>query len=140
MSILQVRKADMERKETENNQLMVMPEKEVGNYLYRKAIAYAREKNIYESLMCYVDAFLLRSEESHCDDKNWLDFFRLEFIIYLLGKKQVCCSLCEGDMIHDWLKDEYQRLMDSLSQSEIPFKGDLHEWFASLEFSFPWMF
>jgi hypothetical protein len=59
MSILQVRKADMERKETENNQLMVMPEKEVGNYLYRKAIAYAREKNIYESLMCYVDAFLL---------------------------------------------------------------------------------
>ncbi|MFA6775114.1 MAG: hypothetical protein WCR76_02485 [Sphaerochaetaceae bacterium] len=129
----------MESGTESENQLMVMPDREVGNYMYRRAVAYAREKNIYQSLQCYVDAFLLRSEESRCEDKNWLDFFRLEFIIYLLGKKQVCCSLCEGDMVHDWLKDEYQSLMDDLRQSEIPFKGDLRQWFASLELPFPWM-
>jgi len=117
-----------------------MPDRVVGDYMYRKAVEYAAEKNLYESLQCFVDAFLLRNKESHCADKNWLDFFRLEFVTYLLGKKHICCSLCEGDMVHDWLKDEYQRLMDAKEHSELPFRGDTHEWFASLELDFPWIF
>jgi hypothetical protein len=40
-------------------------------------------------------------------------------------------------MIHDWLKDEYQRLMDSLSQSEIPFKGICTNGSPHWSFRFP---
>lgn len=79
----------MESGTESENQLMVMPDREVGNYMYRRAVAYAREKNIYQSLQCYVDAFLLRSEESHCEDKNWLDFSGLSSSSICWGKTGV---------------------------------------------------
>jgi len=119
--------------------LMVLPEREVGNYFYKKAVTYAKERKLADSLQCFVDAFLMRGEDGQCGDSLWLDFFRLQFTIYLLGKKRVCCSLCEGDMVHDFLKSQYRDLMDSFSRSEIPFKGDLHQWFASYEVDFPWL-
>jgi hypothetical protein len=76
----------------------------------------------------------------HNPDKDWLDFFRRQFAIYLFGKKRISCSLSEGDMIHDFLKMEYEQIKKELSESEIPFKGEcLASWFASLELDFPWL-
>lgn len=119
-------------------QVWDMSEKEIGNYFYQQAIGFAQAQNLPSSLGCFVDAFLIRGCESNCRDKDWLDFFRLQFSIYLLGKKRVCCSLSEGDMIHDYLKDVYHDLIKQLQTSEIPFRGNLYEWFSSLQLDFPW--
>jgi hypothetical protein len=114
---------------------------ELWQYFYEMAYLFARTKNLVSSLGCYTDAFLIRGKAHTCKDKDWLDFFRRQFSIYLMGKKQISCSLCEGDMIHDFLKSEYQEIRKALEESELPFHTDnLASWFASLELDFPWCF
>jgi len=112
---------------------------ELWQYFYEMAFLFSRSKNIVSSLGCYTDAFLIRGKAAHTADKDWLDFFRRQFAIYLMGKKRMCCSLCEGDMIHDFLKDQYETIREALEESELPFHMDnLASWFASLELDFPW--
>lgn len=122
------------------SELMVLPDKEVATYFYRKAVACSKTRQLVESSQYFVDAFLMRHDDAHSNDSLWIDFFRLQFTTYLFGKKRVCCSLCEGDMIHDFLKDIYHGLMESKKKSEFPFSGDLHQWFSSFQVDFPWIF
>nr|WP_319474756.1 hypothetical protein [uncultured Sphaerochaeta sp.] len=113
---------------------------QVWRHFYRLACLFARSKDLDRSLNCFVDVFLIRGNEMHNPDKDWLDFFRRQFAIYLFGKKRISCSLSEGDMIHDFLKMEYEQIKKELSESEIPFQGEcLSPWFASLEIDFPWL-
>jgi len=112
---------------------------DLSQYFYEMAYLFARSKNLVSSLGCYTDAFLIRGNAMHSSDKDWLDFFRRQFAIYLMGKKRISCSLCEGDMIHDFLKDEYESIRVALAESELPFHSEnLAAWFASLELDFPW--
>jgi len=112
---------------------------ELWQYFYEMAFLFSRSKNLVSSLGCYTDAFLIRGKAAHTADKDWLDFFRRQFAIYLMGKERMSCSLCEGDMIHDFLKDQYETIREALEESELPFHMDnLASWFASLELDFPW--
>ena len=114
---------------------------ELWQYFYEMAYLFARTQNIVSSLGCYTDAFLIRGKAAHSADKDWLDFFRRQFAVYLLGKKRVSCTLCEGDMVHDFLKDEYESIREALKASELPFhRENLVAWFSSLELDFPWCF
>lgn len=112
---------------------------ELWQYFYEMAFLFARSKNLVSSLGCYTDAFLIRGKAAHSADKDWLDFFRRQFSIYLMGKERVSCSLSEGDMIYDFLKEEYSSIREALAESELSFHTDnLASWFASLELDFPW--
>jgi hypothetical protein len=112
---------------------------QIWRHFYDLGCLFARTMNLESSLGCFVDAFLVRGNEIHSEDQDWIDFFRLQFSIYLLGKKRICCSLSEGDMILDFLRDEYRQIRKEMEESEIPFCcDDLHAWFASYELDFPW--
>lgn len=114
-------------------------EEQVWRHFYRLANIFAKYQDVQRSLLCMVDVFLIRGKELHNSDKDWLDFFRRQFSMYLLGKKRICCSLSEGDMIHDLLKMEYERIKQELSESEIAFHHEcLLQWFNSIEIDFPW--
>jgi hypothetical protein len=139
----------MESTDTTNTELMkptppkFLPEnpslEDLWQYFYEMAFLFSRSQNLVSTLGCYTDAFLIRGKAVHTADKDWLDFFRRQFAIYLMGKKRIVCSLCEGDMIHDFLKEEYQAIRQALDESELPFHTDnLAAWFASLELDFPW--
>lgn len=112
---------------------------ELWQYFYDMAFLFARSQNLVSSLGCYTDVFLIRGKAHQSNDRNWLDFFRRQFAIYLMGKKKISCSLCEGDMIHDFLKDEYEAIKKAMEESEFPFHHEnLAAWFTSLELDFPW--
>ncbi|MGE4583430.1 MAG: hypothetical protein AB7C91_02180 [Sphaerochaeta sp.] len=116
------------------------PVEQVGRYFYQLGCLFAKSQDMMQSLNCYIDAFLIRGNEMHTSDKNWLDFFRRQFSLYLMGKARLCCSLSEGDMIHDYLKAEYEQLMQELGESEIAIaEENLARWFSSIELDFPWM-
>ena len=113
---------------------------QIWQMFYHLACLFAKSQNLPSSLGCFIDTFLIRGNEMHCSDKEWIDFFRQQFSIYLLGKKRICCSLSEGDMIHDFLKSEYERLRREIEESEIPFHCEnLTLWLASFELDFPWL-
>lgn len=113
---------------------------QIWQHFYHLGCLFARSQNLVSSLGCFIDTFLIRGNEIHCSDKQWVDFFRRQFSIYLLGKKRISCSLSEGDMIHDFLKSEYEQLRRDIEESEIPFCCDnLSAWFSSLELDFPWL-
>ncbi len=113
---------------------------QVWKHFYHLGQLFAESKDMVRSLNCFIDVFLIRGKEMQSEDKDWLDFFRRQFAIYLMGKKRIFCSLCEGDMIHDFLKMEYEEIKEELEQSEIPFHTEnLAAWFDSLELDFPWL-
>lgn len=113
---------------------------EMWKHFYHLASLFAKNQNMVQSLNCYIDTFLIRGREMHNPDKDWLDFYRRQFAVYLMGKKRIFCSLSEGDMIHDFLKMEYQQIKKELEASEFPFyRENLSNWFASLELDFPWL-
>jgi hypothetical protein len=113
---------------------------ELWRHFYQLGCLLARSRNLIDGMTYLIDAFLIRGRQAQGDDLVWIDFFRRQFTIYLMGKKQVTCSLCEGDMIHDYLRDEYHRIMEELQGSELPFKEEnLTRWFASIELDFPWI-
>lgn len=140
----------MEAQQEQNTQLMKQHDyvflsvdasfEQIWRHFYNLAHLFAKSEDVASSLNCFIDVFLIRSNEMHNPDKDWLDFFRRQFAMYLMGKRRICCSLSEGDMIHDFLKMEYEQLKEQLEDSELPFcKENLHQWFTSLELDFPWL-
>lgn len=113
---------------------------QIWRHFYNLAHLFAKSQDMANSLNCFIDVFLIRGNEMHNPDKDWLDFFRIQFAMYLMGKRRITCSLSEGDMIHDYLKMEYEQLKEELEASEFPFATEhLSQWFASIELDFPWL-
>lgn len=120
-------------------QLMVVSDRVMAQCYYRMARQYAAKNAILEALECMVDAFMARCGESHSTDQLWLEFYRRQFKRYLVGKHRMCCSLPEGDMIHDYLKDCYEQIQESIRASQIPFRGDMRSFLDAQELDFPYM-
>lgn len=113
---------------------------QIWRHFYNLAHLFAKSQDMASSLNCFIDVFLIRGNEMFNPDKEWLDFFRRQFAMYLMGKRCITCSLSEGDMIHDFLKMEYEQLKEQLQESELPFASEnLAQWFASIELDFPWL-
>jgi len=110
-------------------------------HFYDLGCLFAHAQEMALGLTYLIDTFLLRGAKEEGEDSDWIDFFRRQFAIYLMGKKgRISCSLCEGDMVHDMLRDEYERIQGELEASELPFSEEhLARWFGSLELDFPWM-
>ena len=66
-------------------------------------------------------------------------YYCTKFKRYLVGKRRLCCSLPEGDMIHDYLRDCYEQILSDLQSSEIPFKGDMVAFLDSRNVDFPYV-
>ncbi|MFA5447663.1 MAG: hypothetical protein WC233_05255 [Sphaerochaeta sp.] len=130
----------MERIGEQGMQGWVGASSELWSHFYQLGCLFARAHDMTNSLTYLIDAFLIRGGHQEDFDSDWIDFFRRQFTVYLLGKRRINCSLCEGDMIHDYLKDEYQRIKEELASSELPFaRENLERWYASLELDFPWL-
>lgn len=114
---------------------------ELWKHFYHLGCLFSRAHDMALGLTYLIDTFLLRGGEPDGTDEAWIDFFRRQFAIYLMGKKgRPSCSLCEGDMIHDLLRDEYERIKGDLKTSEFAISEDrLARWFGSLELDFPWL-
>ncbi|HZJ87863.1 MAG TPA: hypothetical protein VFC80_01780 [Sphaerochaeta sp.] len=112
---------------------------ELWKHFYQLGCLFAHAHDMVSGLTYLIDTFLIRGGEYEEIDSDWIDFFRRQFTVYLLGKQRINCSLCEGDMIHDYLKEEYARIQEELAASELPFAEEhKHRWYASLELDFPW--
>ncbi len=144
------RECEMEAQQEQNTQLMKQSDyvflsdkasfEQMWRHFYNLAFLFAKSQDLASCLNCFIDVFLIRGNEMHNPDKDWLDFFRRQFAMYLMGKRRISCSLSEGDMIHDFLKMEYEQLKEELEASELPFdRENLCQWFASIELDFPWL-
>ena len=122
-----------------SGQLMVVSDRVMAESYYRMARQYAARNSWLEALHCMVEAFMARCGEMHSPDPLWLDFYQRQFKRYLVGKRRLCCSLPEGDMIHDYLRDCYEQILSDLQSSEIPFKGDMVAFLDSRNVDFPYV-
>ncbi len=114
--------------------------KTLSNNFYKLARTFMSKKMLAQALDCYCDAFLLRNLSIEDSDEQFIDFFKVQFTIYQLGKKNIVIALCEGDMIFDLIQMEWERLQKELDES--PFEIDergLHEWYKNIEIDFPWI-
>lgn len=111
----------------------------LANQFYNLANLFSKTKQINKSIDCYCDAFLLRNLSIEESDKEFIDFFRVQFIIYQLGKKHLDVALSEGDMIFDLIKSEWDTIKKEIENS--PFRIEescLLNWFKSIKIDFPW--
>ncbi len=120
-------------------QLAVVPRAVVAKSYYNLAIRCALHQSTLNALHYMVEAFTARFGESGCGDALWIDFYKGQFKKYLMGKRRICCSIPEGDMIHDFLWDCYNRLLEEVGDSEIPFKGNLRDFLEAQKVDFPYL-
>ncbi|MBK5200239.1 MAG: hypothetical protein JJE21_01755 [Spirochaetaceae bacterium] len=114
--------------------------KTLSNKFYKLARTFMAQKMLSQALDCYCDAFLLRNLTIEEGDDQFIDFFKVQFTIYQLGKKNIVIAQCEGDMIYDLIQMEWERIQNELELSpfEINEKG-LHDWYKNIEIDFPWI-
>jgi len=107
---------------------------------YKLAEKFIHNKMYDKGLDCYCDAFLIRNLSIEDSDEQFIDFFKVQFTIYQLGKKNIRVALSEGDMIFDLIQMEWERIQAELEASlfEIDERG-LHDWYKNIEIDFPWM-
>ena len=107
---------------------------------YKLANTFLDKKDLVKGLDCFCDTFLLRNMELESINDEFLEFFKIQFIIYLLGKKRIKVALSEGDMIFDLIEDTFKELKKDIEDS--PFmiqKENMRSFYKNVEIDFPWM-
>ncbi|MGD1820807.1 MAG: hypothetical protein ACPKOI_13160 [Pleomorphochaeta sp.] len=107
---------------------------------YKLANTFLDKKDLVKGLDCFCDTFLLRNMELESINDEFLEFFKIQFIIYLLGKKRIKIALSEGDMIFDLIEDTFKELKKDIEDS--PFmiqKENMRSFYKNVEIDFPWM-
>ncbi len=107
---------------------------------YKLANTFLDKKDLVKGLDCFCDTFLLRNMELESINDEFLEFFKIQFIIYLLGKKRIKIALSEGDMIFDLIEDTFKELNKDIEDS--PFmiqKENMRSFYKNVEIDFPWM-
>jgi hypothetical protein len=113
---------------------------DLGKWFYRLGNTFSRLGDVEQAIRCWNDAFLVRGEDFAQDgDCEWKKFHDIQFAIYVLGKKRLCVSLAEGDMVHDTIRMKWEELQDALKESMFPFvPDDRCAWYRTIEIDFPW--
>lgn len=113
---------------------------DLGKWFYHLGNVFSKRGDIEKSIRCWNDAFLVRGQDFEVDcDCEWKRFHDIQFAIYLLGKKRLCVSLSEGDMIHDMIRNTWEALQEDIASSEFPFiPDDRCAWYKTVEIDFPW--
>jgi hypothetical protein len=98
---------------------------DIGRWFYRLGNSFCKLGDIEKALRSWNDAFLVRGCEFSSDkDYEWKKFHDIQFAIYLLGKKRLCVSLSEGDMIHDLIRMKWEELKNAIAHFRIQFRTD----------------
>ncbi|MDY4611068.1 MAG: tetratricopeptide repeat protein [Sphaerochaetaceae bacterium] len=113
---------------------------DLGKWFYRLGNTFSKLGDIEQAIRCWNDAFLVRGEDFVQDDNcEWKKFHDIQFAIYVLGKKRLCVSLSEGDMIHDVIRMKWDELQEAVRTSAFPFAPDDRcAWYRTIEIDFPW--
>ncbi len=107
---------------------------------YKLAKSFLDKKDLVKGLDCYCDTFLLRNTELELLNDDFLEFFKIQFIIYLLGKKKIKVALSEGDMIYDLIEDSFKQLKEEIESSPFTILDEnRRSFYKSVEIDFPWM-
>ncbi len=113
---------------------------DLGKWFYRLGNTFSKLGDIEKAIRCWNDAFLVRGEDFARDcNGEWKRFHDIQFAIYVLGKKRLCVSLSEGDMVHDMIRMKWDELQEAIEASEFPFvPDDRCAWYRTIEIDFPW--
>ncbi|MCY1152151.1 MAG: hypothetical protein PQJ49_07170 [Sphaerochaetaceae bacterium] len=107
---------------------------------YKLAKSFLDKKDLVKGLDCYCDTFLLRNTELESLNDDFLEFFKIQFIIYLLGKKKIKVALSEGDMVYDLIEDSFRQLKEEIESSPFAILDkNRRSFYKSVEIDFPWM-
>lgn len=112
----------------------------LADTFFKLAKSFLDKKDLVKGLDCFCDTFLLRNIELESLDDDFLEFFKIQFIIYLLGKKKIKVALSEGDMIFDLIEDTFKHIKAEIENS--PFKildENKRSFYKTVEIDFPWM-
>jgi len=119
--------------------LFITPIQRLSQDFYHLGALYSSRHDVVKSLDCYCDSFLLRNLNLQEIDPEFVEFFKIQFTIYLLGRKVLKVALCEGDMVFDLIHDEWNLLVKEIENSPFTFnKESLREWYKTIEIDFPW--
>lgn len=112
----------------------------LAKIFYKLANSFLDNKDLVKSLDCFCDTFLLRNKDVDTLSDDFLDFFKIQFIIYLLGKKKIQVALSEGDMIFDLIEDTFKDIMQEIEESPFIVKNEnKHSFYKTVEIDFPWL-
>ncbi len=107
---------------------------------YKLANSFLVKKDLVKGLDCFCDTFLLRNIELESLNDEFLEFFKIQFIIYLLGKKKIKIALSEGDMIFDLIEDSFNEIREDIADSPfIILNENKRDFYKTVEIDFPWM-
>jgi len=107
---------------------------------YKLANSFLDQKELVKGLDCICDTFLLRNVDITTLNDEFLEFFKIQFIVYLLGKKKIKVALSEGDMIFDLIEDTFKNIEEDLKESPFKIKDENRRTFyKTVEIDFPWM-
>lgn len=107
---------------------------------YKLANSFLDKKDLVKGLDCYCDTFLLRNIELESLNDEFLEFFKIQFIIYLLGKKKIKIALSEGDMIFDLIEDSFNEIKEEIEDSPFAILDEnRRSFYKTVEIDFPWM-
>ena len=68
---------------------------QLWQHFYQLGCLFASAHEMGMGLTYLIDAFLIRGGTEEGADLEWIDFFRRQFAIYLMGKGRLSCSICE---------------------------------------------
>ncbi len=112
----------------------------IAEIFYKLANTFLDEKDFVKGLDCFCDTFLLRNKEVELLEDDFLEFFKIQFIIYLLGKKKIKVALSEGDMIFDLIEETFIQLSKEMRESPFLIKNEnKFNFYQTIEIDFPWM-
>ena len=107
---------------------------------YKLAKSFLEKKDLVKGLDCFCDTFLLRNTDLEALNDDFLEFFKIQFIMYLLGKKKIKVALCEGDMIYDLIEDSFKQIKEEIKASPFPILDEnRRSFYKTVEIDFPWM-
>lgn len=113
-------------------------EQDLGFWFYEISHSFITAGDIVDALACLCNSFFIRSN-SEDFDPLWMDFYKIQMSIYILGKKNLKISLPEGDMVYDLIRDKWEEIVEDLTNSPFgPIKNP-HEWFKTIQIDFPFV-
>lgn len=93
-------------------QLCNVTRKDPGTEFYDLAKVFARSADLANALRCLCNAFFFRNARCLSIDKDFYSFFEIQMTIYLLSRRSLNMSFCEGDMIYALIKEKWEDVKD----------------------------
>ena len=113
-------------------------EKNISSWFYNLGFTFKNNNNCIDALSCFCITFLIRGD---IRDNNplWIDFYKIQMSLYILGKENMRLSLPEGDMVYNLIRDKWIEILDEVDNSPFGPIQNIHEWFKTVQIDFPFV-